>query len=236
MKPNILFYGDVVPLNRDAHRGLGIDMRPGRFSRFTSSHVIPAVIDEFTAAAMHLPIIFLPGAEAPSACFLVGLRSGKNALVDPQGAWRGDYLPAYVRRHPFIIGEVAGGGESLVCVDAACLSTGEQSVALFDADGKESAALRELMQLSNDYMFAARRTDALGKALAALGLFQSINIDARFETGETLAIHGCLAVDPAKFEALPEDAFLDLRRQGFLPAVYAHLMSLGCIERVRRFS
>jgi hypothetical protein len=34
-------------------------------------------------------------------------------------------------------------------------------------------------------------------------------------------------VDEAKFNALPDDVFLDWRRRGWLPLVYAHLMSMA---------
>ena len=95
MASGLLFYSDVVPLNREGHRSHRIAISPQRFGFASGSNLVPAVIDEFPAAAPHLPIIFVPGPGAPAACFLTGVRSGRNALVGADGAWRGDYVPAY---------------------------------------------------------------------------------------------------------------------------------------------
>lgn len=76
----------------------------------------PAVIDEFVVASRHLPIVFVPTASKPTPVFLLGAQPGENRHVDPAGAWTGGYVPAYVRRYPFIIGDNAGA-EPLVCID-----------------------------------------------------------------------------------------------------------------------
>ena len=117
MVSGLLFYSDVVPLNREGHRDHRIATGAQRFGFASGSNLVPAVIDEFAAAAPHLPIVFLPGPGAPAACFLTGVRSGRNALVGADGGWRGDYVPAYLRRYPFVLGEVEGA-DPLVCIDA----------------------------------------------------------------------------------------------------------------------
>ena len=236
MASGLLFYSDVVPLNREAHRGHRIATGPQRFGFASGSNLVPAVIDEFPAAAPHLPILFVPGPAAPAACFLTGVRSGRNALVDADGGWRGDYLPAYLRRYPFVLGEVEGA-YPLVCIDAGRPSleapVGE---ALFKEDGGESDLLLDNIRLTNEFYMAARRTEAFVKALVEMGLFRSVNIDAKFESGETIALHGFLTVDEEKLGTLPDESFLRLRKLGLLAPIYAHLASLACVERVRKLS
>ena len=80
MADSVLFYKNIVPLNRDAHRNLTLDTQAARFGFTRASNVLPAVVDEFTAAAQHLPIVFLPGSGTVVPVFLVGLRTGQNAL------------------------------------------------------------------------------------------------------------------------------------------------------------
>ncbi len=236
MASGLLFYSDVVPLNREGHRSHRIAISPQRFGFASGSNLVPAVIDEFPAAAPHLPIIFVPGPGAPAACFLTGVRSGRNALVGADGAWRGDYVPAYLRRYPFVLGEVEGA-DPLICIDAGHPSQeGSAGEALFKEDGAESDVLLDHIRLTNEFYLAAKRTDAFVKALAEMGLFRSVNIDAKFETGETVALHGFLTVDEEKLGALPDESFLRLRKLGLLAPIYAHLASLACVERVRKLS
>jgi len=236
MASGLLFYSDIVPLNREVHRGHRITTGAQRFGFASGSNLVPAVIDEFSPAAPYLPIVFVPGPAAPAACFLTGVRSGRNALVDADGGWRGDYLPAYRRRYPFVLGEVAGA-DPLVCIDAGIPAleapAGEP---LFKEDGAESDLLLDNIRLTNEFFLAARRTEAFVKALAELGLFRSVNIDARFETGETITLHGFLTVDEGKLDQLPDESFLRLRKLGLLAPIYAHLASLACVERVRKLS
>jgi SapC len=37
-------------------------------------------------------------------------------LVDSNGAWSGSYIPAFVRRYPFMLGEM-GNDRSVACID-----------------------------------------------------------------------------------------------------------------------
>ena len=119
-----LFYRSVVPLHRETHRGLGLAAVPS-FAFAAASHLIPAVVDEFSAACAELPILFAPDVEGASPAFLTGLTPGCNAFVRADGSWAASYVPAYLRRYPFILGEVPNA-EPLVCLDdhAACLGAG----------------------------------------------------------------------------------------------------------------
>src|ERR1700749_3471534 len=104
MVENPLFYQNIVPLDRARHRDLRLvrDNKPVAFA--ATSHIIPAVVDEFVAAARFLPILFIPAAPHPSPVFLVGTRTGQNLLVDNEGKWIDPYVPAFVRRYPFMLG------------------------------------------------------------------------------------------------------------------------------------
>ena len=228
----ILFYKNIVPLDRDAHRDLTLDTQAARFGFTRASNVIPAVVDEFTAAAHHLPIVFLPGGGTVVPVFLVGLRTGQNALVDRDGQWTGGYVPAFARRYPFIFGEMEGR-DSVACIDDACEGLrhagGER---LFKEDGTETALLIERVTLMNEYFAAAKRNDVFAKLLVDLQLLLPVSIDAKFESGDTAALHGFLTIDTAKLEALSDADFLRLRQGGFIPAVYAHVASLANIDRI----
>jgi hypothetical protein len=114
--PNPLFYTNVVPLSSDAHRKLRFSTPPRPLDFAKDANLIPALVDEFELALVDLPIAFLPAADVPSAVFVTGLKPGTNAFISKDGLWDGKYAPAYLRRYPFIIGDVEGG-DGILCVD-----------------------------------------------------------------------------------------------------------------------
>ncbi|WP_298962017.1 SapC family protein [uncultured Methylobacterium sp.] len=231
-----LFYRAVVPLDRDHHRAMHL-ARPQRFGFARTSHLVPAVLDEFGPACRHLPILFVPESHGPTPVFLTGLVPGRCALVDEAGAWSGRYLPAYLRRYPFILGE-SGEAAPLVCLDDSSEAIRREPDAadpsgyapLFQDDGGDTPLLQERVRLVVEYAEAARRTAAFGRTLQDLGLLRAVTVQGRDpDTGESHALHGGLGVDEAGLAALPDEGLLRLHREGGLAAVHAHLVSLQAV-------
>ncbi|TNC04651.1 SapC family protein [Methylobacterium terricola] len=234
-----LFYRSVVPLDRDAHRAWHL-AQPQRFAFARASHLVPALAEEIGAACRHLPVVFLPESLGPVPVFLVGAAPGHCALIDDQGTWTGRYLPAYLRRYPFILGE-SEGTEPLACIDAESdllhrhgaaepAEANAASLPLFTEDGQETPLLRERIRLVADYAEAARRTAAFGRLLQDLKLLRALTIQVQHPlSGESHTLHGALGVDEAALAALPEEAFARLRREGWLAMIYAHLVSLQAV-------
>ena len=60
-------------------------------------------------------------------------------------------------------------------------------------------------------------------------LEQSFTIEVN---GETAHLNGLFIINEAKLNALPVEQFEDLRRRGFLPAIYSQLTSLHQLSRL----
>src|SRR5262245_41509961 len=100
------FYRNPVPLDPVRHAKAGLKNRDDfGFARGTNAIALTGA--EFASAARAYPIVF--SAAAPVVPFaVVGLRDGDNLFLDAAGNWREDtYIPAYVRRYPFIFFEIA---------------------------------------------------------------------------------------------------------------------------------
>ena len=229
---NPLFYRQVVPLNRDTHRGLRLKPLAKPLEYATGAHLIPAVIDEFAAAATEIPIAFLPGANNPAAVFVTGLKPGTNAFITANGRWGGTYVPAYLRRYPFIIGDVPNA-DPVLCIDEAFEGFDEKTGSkLFSTKGEPEPLVNEALSIANYYRAAAARTDALATMLQSFGLFRSVTLDAKLSDGQTTVVHGLLVVDEEALAGLSDERFLELRRAGHLKAIYAHLLSLSTVSRL----
>ncbi|WP_102223563.1 SapC family protein [Acidimangrovimonas sediminis] len=233
---NPLFYGAVVALDRNAHAGLRLKVEGPRFGFARGAHLVPALAEEFETASADLPIAFLPGTKRPSPVFVAGLTPGRSLMVTEEGAWRGRYVPAYLRRYPFIIGETAGEGDAtqaLLCIDDSFAGLHEKGgAALFAEDGQPSQATQEALALSEGYRRGALQTDAFCDRLQELNLLNSVTLDIKRADGSSSSVHGLLTIDRAAFDALPDEVFLSLRKAGYLAPIYAHFHSLGALEQL----
>lgn len=229
---NPLFYNQVVALNTEAHRELRLTAVDKPLAFATEANLIPALIEEFGAAAPFMPIAFLPGADRPAAVFVAGLKPGQNLFIDADGKWASGYLPAYLRRYPFIMGDVPNG-DPVLCIDESFAGFGKhEGERLFSPAGETLPLVGNALALAENYRLSALRTDAFAGALQKLRLFRSVTLDAKSPDGQSTVVHGLMVVDETAFDALSEADVLDLHRQKFLKPIIAHLMSLSAVSRL----
>ena len=98
---NVLFYSKPEPLAKELHSNLGVKRMDGPFAFAKAGHAIPLTVGEFPLAAVTGPIIFVGDEKLPIA--VMGLNAGENMFVKDDGTFEsGIYIPAYVRRYPFV--------------------------------------------------------------------------------------------------------------------------------------
>jgi hypothetical protein len=227
-----LLYSSVDALDRDKHRMLRLASvdEPYAFAREAS--MLPAVLAEFRSASLDLPILFMDNGSEISPFFLVGLTAGNNVFVDAKGDWTARHVPAYLRRYPFV-GADAEGDQQIICFDPASKALQHnEGEALFGDDGAVTPALERVIGFVNEYVKAARETQAFCRSVASLELFKKIDVDIRTPKGHSASFHGLLVIDEAKLNTLGKSDFNALRAEGFLSGIYAHLASLANIAGV----
>ena len=144
----MMFYERVVPLNEQVHAGLKV--RPAAsFAYAAAVNSVPLLASEFFECAREYPIVFARGQSGPLPAVLLGLRESENLFVDGAGKWNARYVPAFVRRYPFVPAN-GPGGDLLVCIDEAKLRALSKKAAqeLF-ANGSLGAIYAHLISLGN---------------------------------------------------------------------------------------
>ena len=112
------FYKKVVPLNSEQHARLHIDTSAGyEFAREANAVLLTMV--EFSKASREYPIVFLADGDRINPVALLGLPGSENQYVSKDGKWNAAYIPAYVRRYPFIPGSGVAENELVLCIDEA---------------------------------------------------------------------------------------------------------------------
>lgn len=193
---------------------------------FFQQPLLPLAGTELTQAALALPLAFAPVDGGFACVAVVGVRDGQCLYVAPDGRWLGRYLPATLRCYPFALALV-GDDKHALCVDEASglMSQQPQDERFFEEDGTLTPALKGIL----DFLGLVRGSRAaLANACAALqthGLLQPWEITLEKPEGPR-RLEGLFRVDEAALNALPDEAFLALRRGGALTVAYAQMMSM----------
>jgi hypothetical protein len=226
---SVMFYRQPEPLSLEKHRSLGARRTERPFAFLRGAHVVPLTVNEFGMAAGVYPIIFAGAEKVPLA--VMGARAGENLFVDSQDQPEPDaYLPAFVRRYPFVFAAADGSDQLIVCIDRAAPMIGENpDVPFFDGD-QPSKYTQEAIEFCTEFERQRRATEEFVKLVTELDLFEvkSVTFNQRDADGQEQSqkIADYFAIDEAKLAALPADKLVQLRDQGALGVIYAHLISL----------
>jgi hypothetical protein len=220
-----MFYKSPRPLDKEKDLGLFIS-RPKHFRFASGTNAIPLLIDEMPMAAAYYPIVFAAGPQ-PIPAAVVGLRNDHNLFLDAGGQWRnGSYLPAYVRRYPFILMDDPVNKQFVLCIDEASEMVAPQGeYPLFKDDGTPSDFTQSAMEFCAALRQQGEATDEFVKALQEHDLLIKNDAQLDLPDGSQLQLGGFLIIDPQKFDALPDNVYLQWRKKGWIGLIYAHLLS-----------
>ncbi|HEX6707125.1 MAG TPA: SapC family protein [Albitalea sp.] len=197
-------------------------------------HAVFLAATEFPDASLALPIIFVhTGERGPEGQLLIapvalmGLSVNENLFVDDEGRWDARYLPAFIRRYPFLTAGVQGGDSPVVFVDAAWSGFNDtEGEPLFEDGDRPAPALQRTLDFLRQFDAEQQRTRAFCARLIGLDLLKQVAADATLPGGESLKVEGILSVDEDKLQALPDATVLELHRSGMLMLLQVHLVSL----------
>ena len=182
---------------------------------------------ECSRAMQSYPIVFTTGDPVVPVAVL-GLRGARNQFVEKNGSWRsGAYIPAYIRRYPFILMENPGRLQFTLCIDEASTLLVDGDVQpLFDGD-TATETTDNALQFCSAYQGQHAFTLEFTAALEKYGLLVENRASVALKSGEQLSLSGFRMVDEEKLTALPDDIFLEWRQRGWIALIYCHLLSIG---------
>lgn len=211
---------DIEPLDPSRHAELGLrEDLDFSFARVHSA--APLTFAEIVAASVWYPIVFTEDDPRPVA--VLGVQPGPNLYVTVEGTWlRNAYVPAAIRRHPFLLQEATDGTMRL-CVrePRRVLARGGRP---FFAGGQPTGLYKGAFEFCTTLIAEEAETARFMAALMDRKLLAPRTANVQTRAGGTLQ-QSFLTIDERALRELDAEAFLDLRRQGWLSAIFALLHS-----------
>ncbi len=230
-----LFYRDVVALSRERHANWYVDMAQGYgFTADTNSIYVAGT--EFPMTSREYPIVFVMDAEknlVPVA--MLGLRQNQNLMIAEDGNWLGNYIPAYVRRYPFILANTDAQANSFaVCIDESYsgFNSAGEGDRLINDNGEYGEILANSVKFLEEFHKHSQVTSAFCKAIADAGLVESMQANFSMKSGSTFSLAGLYCVPRNKIKALSAEQLKLFVDRDYLDLLYLHIYSLSNMDKL----
>ena len=229
--PRPVLYKNPQPLNAERHKGKSLRAMTN-YAFAARANSVPMNGNEFPLVMHDYPIVFTPG-NPITPVVVMGMRADQNLFVAPNGAWmEGRYIPAYIRRYPFIFTDLTQQQKLVLSIDEdSDLVVADDSRPLFVND-KASEVVDHALKFCSEFQAQHNATVEFAKAVSARQLLIDQRAEFTISTGERLSVGPFRVVDETKFNQLPDEIFLDWRRRGWLTLAYSHLASLSNFARL----
>jgi len=233
LRGNMVMYTSPEPLDRERHKDLGLTPTETPFGFAAKVSAVPLNVAEFGMGAVNYPIIFAGDDRIPLA--VLGLRENENLFVDADGgAEKGVYLPAFIRRYPFVLANDETAQRMIVCLDRGAANLSEGGPLRLFENGEPTEFTQNALKFCEEFEMERGRTNAFVKLIRDLDLLEvRQTLYTPPEAGaQPVAISEYYAVTEERLNALPEAKIMELFKNGALAQIYAHLVSLNCWDQL----
>lgn len=221
--PLPLFYRSPRVLQADAHAGCGVKPLTN-FAFAAETNSVPIGAEEFYEAQAHFPIVFST-AEPVTAVAVLGMEHNRNLFVDADSNWRaGAYIPAYIRRYPFVFISAGESNYILGIDEGAEAFSRRDGQPLFDG-AEPSATTKHALEFCSAFQAQDQISREFAAALRSHDLLVPQRADVRGAGEAARSLSGFTVIDEQRLAELPDSVFLDWRRRNWLGLAYAHLLS-----------
>jgi hypothetical protein len=192
---------------------------------------------EFRNIQAHYPIFFQKnsdtGAFFPVALF--GFQANENLFLNDDG-WNASYVPAMIRRQPFLIGFQASQTDNeaknaVVTIDMDNPRVNKDNgEPLFLEHGGSSEYLQEVTETLELIHQAHEHSEKFVTALTEHELLEQFTLNVDLEDGSANQMLGFYTINEEKLQQLSPEILGRLNEQGFLMPTYMTLASHSCIR------
>src|SRR5262249_7457541 len=158
----------------------------GNYAFSGETNSVPLMAVEFPRAASEYAIVFAGPDEEIMPAAILGIRGSENLYLTNGDAWGAKYIPAFVRRYPFVFSRQ--GNRFLLCVDEEFPGFNREGRGhrLFDDDGKTSEFTNRVLTFLQEYQAQFQRTQRFCARLKELDLLEPMQAQVTVDSGQRL--------------------------------------------------
>jgi hypothetical protein len=234
LSKQLLIYETAVPITPARHGRHSVEA--GRSFAFSAGvNAVPLMGVEILRAATEYAVVFTEMGDGFMPAVVLGVKGDQNLYLGPDGQWNAKYIPAFIRRYPFVFATSADNKTLTLCVDEAYpgLNTQGRGERLFDDDAKPTPYVKRVLDFLKEYQAHFVRTQAFGRRLKELGLLEPMTARVTTPDGGNLSLTGFLAVSRSKLRALAPEQLASLVKTDELELLYLHLYSMRNFNEVK---
>lgn len=225
MTTQLLIYETAVPVSAQRHSDGFVESGGYGFSR--NVNAVPLMAVEFPMAAAEYAIVFAGDQETVMPSVILGMRGQQNAYLNDTGEWGAKYVPAFIRRYPFVFSSTNDGKTLTLCIDEefAGFNREGRGQALFE-EGKPTPYVDNVLKFLQEYQAQFQRTRVFCDKLREMELLEPMQATASLQSGERLSLTGFQAINRDKLKALSAERLAELMKTDELELIYLHLHSM----------
>jgi hypothetical protein len=234
MPKQLLIYESAVPLSAARHAKVSLDANAD-YSFSAHINAVPLMAAEFIRAATEYAIVFTAAGDDVIAAAVLGVKGEQNLYLGADARWQAKYIPAFIRRYPFVFAASADKQTLTLCIDESHpgVNRDGKGQRLFDTEAKPSQFTQNVLKFLQEYQAHFERTKLFGKHLKELGLLEPTHATVTTPEGEQLTLGSFLVVSRVKLRALEPQALAQLARTDELELAYLHLYSMRNFSEVK---
>lgn len=211
-------------LSRQSHQNLRLraPAQPWAFARERA--FVGVVAAELAEAIRTMPVAFRVQGEQIGLVGLLGFGQN-NLFVDAKGQWVGQYIPAVLRAWPFAL--VRKDEQQVVVIDTDSDRFDEaEGERLFLDSGEPGERLQKIIEFLRVMGQQEAVTQRAVASIQQFNLLEPWEPVVRKGDGQPLKLQGLHQINQKALNDLGDEQFLTLRKEGGLPLIYAHALSL----------
>jgi len=228
-------YTKLQPINKIEDKNKAIK-EAQNFSYAKEQISVPLTITEFYEACKDYPILFAKDLNGSwMATAMLGYKEKENLFIDEEGVWEKQrYIPAHIRRYPFIYVNNTETKELTLAVDGDYKSEDAQDEVrkLFLEDGTNSEFLNGVLRFLNQFHSDALATEKFIKQLESWDLLEERVAKIVTPDGKNYNINGFYVVNEEKLKHLSKKKRDAIWEKNVISLIIAHLISLSNIQKI----
>ena len=234
MTKQLLIYESATPITPARHAGHSVEVG-GSYAFSAGVNAVPLMAVEILRAATEYAVVFTGVGDDVIPAVVLGVKGEQNLYLAPDGHWNAKYIPAFIRRYPFVFAASADNKTLTLCIDESYpgLNTEGRGQRFFTADNRPTPYVEQVLTFLKEYQAQFLRTQAFGRRLQEFGLLEPMQAKVTTPGGAQLSLTGFMAASRAKLRELPAEKLAQLAKTDELELLYLHLYSLRNFNEVK---